>query len=152
MQAIKAALTLATLSLLLAGCAGQRLRQQVDADERVDAALEQAGAPVAMFRLYADNGTWEALGNEHLLVRGGNGDTWLLRTGVCPGLSNGRYITLTSSRDQFTYVGQDRLTRLSSGSCDLLEARPVAGVEVHGARGRLFVLPRPKQEDLAGSF
>ena len=151
MPAIKSALAVLSLSLILAGCAGQRLRQQVDTDERIEAVLEHAGPPVAMFHLPADHGAWEALGNEHLLVRGRDGNTWLLRTGVCPGLPNSGYVTLTSSRDQFTYVGQDRVTRLS-GSCDLLEARPIAGVDVHGVPGRLNVITRPRQEDLAGSF
>jgi hypothetical protein len=151
MQAIKTLVTLLPLSLVLAGCAEQRLRQQADADDRLDTALAHVGPEVAMFRLQSDNASWEALGNQHLLVRDGDGHTWLLHTGVCPGLPNERYLTLTSSRDQFTYVGQDRVKRMS-GSCDLLEARPVAGIDVQGVPGRLNMLTRPKQEDLAGSF
>lgn len=153
MNMIKAGLFALPLAFVLSGCAEQRLRQEVDADARVDAVMEHAGSPVAMFNLDNHNASWEALGNDHLLVRSTNGETWLLRTEVCPGLPNQRYVALTYSRDSFTYTGIDRLKPLGpGGSCALLEARPVAGVEVHGTPGRLLMFLRPKQDDLAGSF
>jgi hypothetical protein len=153
MNTIKVGLLALPFALVLSGCAEQRLRQQVDADARVAAVLDHAGPPVSMFNLDSHHASWEALGNEHLLVRSTSGETWLLRTEVCPGLPNQRYVALTYSRDSFIYTGKDRLASLGpGGSCALLEARPVAGVDVHGAPGRLLMFLRPKQEDLAGSF
>lgn len=151
MNAIKAGLLALPLALLLSGCAEQRMRHQIDADDRIDVALEHAGPPASAFHLDASDASWEALGNTHLLVRDSAGATWLLQTEVCPGLPNTKRVTLTRSRDNFIYVGQDRLVR-EAASCQLIEARPVAGIEVHGVRGTLQTRPRPKQEDLAGSF
>ena len=151
MKTIKAGLLAVPFALLLAGCAEQHLRQQIDADVRVDTALEHAGQPVNSFHLDERDASWEALGNDHLLVRDIQGSTWLLRTETCPGLPNTQRIFLTRSRDSLVYVGQDRLVR-EAASCGLLEARPVTDVEVHGAPGLIQTMLRPKQDDLAGSF
>ena len=151
MNAIKAGLFAVPFVLLLTGCAQQRLRQQIDADVRVDTALEHAGPPVSSFHLDERDASWEALGNDHLLVRDTQGTTWLLRTETCPGLPNTKRIFLTRSRDSLVYVGQDRLVR-EAASCELLEARPVTDAEVHGAPGLIQTTLRPKQDDLAGSF
>lgn len=124
-------------------------------DTRLDSLRGQAGDPVASLAINDRNASWEALGNQDLLVHSQkDNQTWLLHTSLCPGLASVKDILVTYAHDARVYVGTDYLKRMNEagGRCQILEARPVANVQVQGVRGSLFTGPRGTHEsDLPSS-
>lgn len=144
----------AALSLALVIGTAQA-REEDDTAARLTSLQSQAGDPVASLKVNDNNASWEALGNRDLLIHSQNDNqTWLLHTSLCPGLTSVKRIWVTYANDARVYVGTDYVRRLdeAGGRCQILEARPIANVQVQGARGSLVTSPRDRNEsDLPAS-
>ncbi|WP_266170909.1 DUF6491 family protein [Dyella subtropica] len=147
-------LGLAVLSLVLAST-GTQAHQENQTITRLSALQGQAGDPITSLRLNDSNASWEALGNQDLLVHSpASNQTWLLHTSLCPGLSNQKRALITYAQDMTVHIGTDNLVRMDErgGRCRILEARPIANALVQGVRGNLFVGPRGRNENPSPTY
>lgn len=120
LKAYAAAVLIPVATLTLVACAS------VSNKPTVDALKSQAGASVPSFALPDEGMSWEAVGDHWMLVQDPAMHTWLVKTGVCPGLSNATQVFLTT-KNKTVVAGKDALLRPGvTGRCSIEEIRTLA--------------------------
>lgn len=110
----------------------------------VEALKENASAPISSFFLNDRGASWEAVAPRWLLVQDISGKTWLLKTGQCPGLPNGKDLLITT-KSKFVQAGKDMVNHPGRpGRCMIEEIRTVSAFNKKvGVPGMLLVGERP---------
>ena len=112
------------IAALASACAG--IPKDDGEVSALDRYLAHAGEPVDRFTFPQRIRGWQAVDREHLLVRVGPREAYLLRTGgPCVGLQNSRRIGLTSQLGRTTVTsGRDEIV-LEHDRCRITEIRPL---------------------------
>lgn len=120
LKACAAAMLVPVAMLTLVACAS------VSNKPTVDALKSQAGASVPSFDLPDAGMAWETVGDHWMLVQDPAMNTWLVKTGVCPGLSNVTQVFVTT-KNKTVVAGKDALVRPGvTGRCSIEEIRALA--------------------------
>jgi hypothetical protein len=134
------------LSALAAAAAGIVLMPTASAfdKDQVHALKEKASAPISSFFLNDRGASWEAVAPRWLLVQDISGKTWLLKTGQCPGLPNGKDLRITT-RGKSVEAGKDMVNHPGRPDrCVIEEIRTVSAFNRKvGVPGMLLVGERP---------